>query len=321
MRDFTPDLEVYSIDEAFLSFEGFTELDAHARTLRATVLQWTGIPVSVGIAPTKTLAKVANRTAKKDPRHDGVCILMEPGTGAPSRNSSLRICGAWRSELAARLEALGINTPLQLRDADPALLREHMGVVMERMALELRGTPCQALRSPFRTTNRSLRRARSAGPSPAFTNSNRPSRTYARAAEKLRRQDLVAGVVMVFVTTNPFKPQDPQYAAQRSVDLPVATADTLALKGPPCSRRASVARRLSLQEGGRHAAGSGSGSVGAGRFVDGTGFTAQPGADESDGPDQRLFWPRDDAARGLGHPAGMEAPIGAAFAALHDGLG
>ena len=79
LREFTPDLEVYSIDEAFLSFEGFTQLDRHARTLRATVLQWTGIPVSVGIAPTKTLAKVANRTAKKTPALEGVCNLMAPG--------------------------------------------------------------------------------------------------------------------------------------------------------------------------------------------------------------------------------------------------
>jgi DNA polymerase V len=75
---FTPDLEIYSIDEAFLGLAGFeTRLAEHARELRRTVLRWTGIPVSVGIAPTKTLAKVANRRAKKDPACEGVCILAD----------------------------------------------------------------------------------------------------------------------------------------------------------------------------------------------------------------------------------------------------
>jgi DNA polymerase V len=77
LAGFTPDLEIYSIDEAFLSLAGFeTRLEAHARELRGTVLQWTGIPVSVGIAPTKTLAKVANRFAKKDAGRGGVCLLL-----------------------------------------------------------------------------------------------------------------------------------------------------------------------------------------------------------------------------------------------------
>ena len=77
LAGFTPDLEIYSIDEAFLSLAGFeARLEAHARELRRTVQQWTGIPVSVGIAPTKTLAKVANRIAKKDADRGGVCLLL-----------------------------------------------------------------------------------------------------------------------------------------------------------------------------------------------------------------------------------------------------
>src|SRR6201991_5120177 len=77
LRNFTPRLEVYSIDEAFLNLSGFeNRLEAHARELRRTVLQWTGIPVSVGIAPTKTLAKLANRFAKKDAARDGVCLML-----------------------------------------------------------------------------------------------------------------------------------------------------------------------------------------------------------------------------------------------------
>jgi len=75
---FTPDLELYSIDEAFLGLGGFGDgLEPHARALRAAVLQLTGIPVSVGIAPTKTLAKVANHLAKKDEKHEGVALLLD----------------------------------------------------------------------------------------------------------------------------------------------------------------------------------------------------------------------------------------------------
>jgi DNA polymerase V len=78
LSDFTPDLEFYSIDEAFLGLGGFEHrLEAHARELRARVMQWTGIPVSVGIAATKTLAKVANHRAKKDPACQGVCVMLD----------------------------------------------------------------------------------------------------------------------------------------------------------------------------------------------------------------------------------------------------
>ena len=86
LSNFTPNLEIYSIDEAFLSFAGFeARCEAHARDLRRTVQQWTGIPVSVGIAPTKTLAKVANRLAKKDAAVGGVRLLLgeQGSTGSP----------------------------------------------------------------------------------------------------------------------------------------------------------------------------------------------------------------------------------------------
>src|ERR1700722_12451376 len=121
LSSFTPNLEIYSIDEAFLSFAGFeAKLEAHARDLRRTVQQWTGIPVSVGIAPTKTLAKVANRFAKKDADRGGVCLLL----GAASQTELLgrmELTDLWgvAGRLAQRLKALGIHTPLDLRGADP----------------------------------------------------------------------------------------------------------------------------------------------------------------------------------------------------------
>lgn len=231
LRTFTPNLEVYSIDEAFLDLNGFTDLEAHARHLRATVLQWTGIPVSVGIAPTKTLAKVANRTAKKQPGRGGVCLLLNEADQTAAL-ADLALTDLWgvAGRMAARLNKLGITTPLQLRDAEPDHIRTQLGVVMERMVLELRGTPCHAMveRNP---DNKSIIASRSFG-RPIIQRhelEEAVSSHVERAAEKLRRQKLAASVLRVFVMTNPFKPEEKQYSAAHAVKMPVATADTARL--------------------------------------------------------------------------------------------
>ena len=249
LRAFTPELEVYSIDEAFLSFEGFSDLDAHARALRKRVLQWTGIPVSVGIAPTKTLAKVANRTAKKDPKSGGVLDLMHEADQERALER-LALTDIWgiAKRLALRLHGLGISTPLQLRDADPSILRERIGVVVQRTALELRGAPCQPLTLSV-ADNKTILASRSFG---RVVTERREieesiSAHIARAAEKLRRQKLVAGMVMVFVTTNPFRPQDRQYQASKTIGLPFASADTITL-----TRAALIAARSVFREGYRY---------------------------------------------------------------------
>jgi DNA polymerase V len=112
LSNFTPNLEIYSIDEAFLSLVEFeAKLEAHARDLRRTVQQWTGIPVSVGIAPTKTLAKVANRLAKKDTAAGGVRLLL----GEQAQREALgrlELTDLWgiAGRLAERLRAIGIMT-------------------------------------------------------------------------------------------------------------------------------------------------------------------------------------------------------------------
>ena len=229
---FTPQLEIYSIDEAFLGFAGFggygDRLEAHARELRRTVLQWTGIPVSVGIAPTKTLAKVANRLAKKEPGRAGVCLLTgEAGQRAALERLDLTDIWGIARRSAERLAALGITTPLALRDADPRFLRGHFSVVMERLVHELRGTPCIDFEevTPDRKT---IIASRSFGRAVTSRNELEQAVAYhtARAAEKARRQDLACVALAIFVETNSFKPQDPQYRNSRSVRLGVATADT-----------------------------------------------------------------------------------------------
>ena len=111
LSGFTPNLEIYSIDEAFLGLSGFeARLEAHARELRRTVLQWTGIPVSVGIAPTKTLAKVANRLAKRDAAGGGVRCLLDEASQREAL-ARLELTDLWgiAGRLAARLNAIGIT--------------------------------------------------------------------------------------------------------------------------------------------------------------------------------------------------------------------
>lgn len=229
LSGFTPDLEIYSIDEAFLSLAGFEKrLEPHARALRETVMQWTGIPVSVGIAPTKILAKVANRFAKKDAQTGGVLVLNdEPSQEAALGRMELTDLWGVAGRIAARLRALGITTPLELKRADPRFIRERFSVVMERMVLELRGVSCLALEQvvPDRKNiicSRSFGRAIE-----SRTEMEEAVSTYAaRAAEKMRRQKLATANLVVFLETNSFRQQDAQYHASQTVRLQVGTADT-----------------------------------------------------------------------------------------------
>lgn len=229
LSDFTPDLEIYSIDEAFLGFAGFeSRLEAHARQLRATALQWTGIPVSVGIAATKTLAKAANRFAKKDPERAGVYVMLDAAeVDATLGRMALTDLWGLASRMEARLQAIGIRTPRDLRDADPRFVRERTSVVIERMIHELRGVPCIELEETA-PDRKSIMASRSFGrPVTARREMEEAVATHtARAAEKMRRQGLATASLVVFVHTNRHKPQEPQYYAARPVQLPVATADT-----------------------------------------------------------------------------------------------
>ncbi|KMO39371.1 Y-family DNA polymerase [Methylobacterium aquaticum] len=230
LGEFTPELEVYSIDEAFLGLAGFSDPEGHARRLRETVGRQTGIQVCVGVAPTKTLAKVANRTAKKDPGRGGVCLLdtEEAQTAALSK----LVDDIWGigSRLAPKLAALGISTPLELRAADPVMIRQRFNVVVQRTVLELRGIPCLDLErdSP---DSKTICSARSFGRAvEGFDELAEALTTYvSRSAEKLRRQGLAAAAIAVLVSTNRHKPEEPQYHATRHVRLTIATADTARL--------------------------------------------------------------------------------------------
>jgi DNA polymerase V len=201
-------VEVYSIDEAFLGLAGTPDqITTRARQVRETVRRHVGIPVSVGIAPTKTLAKVANHAAKAHPDMGGVSnldyLLPSQLTHLLDTLPVTEVWGVAR-RLAARLGELGVSTARQLRDADPVTIRRRFSVVLQRTLYELRGTPCIPLEQD--TTNRDqlmYSRMFSTPISDPTTLRQVLSIYGQRAATRLRKQHLVAGTMMVTAATSP----------------------------------------------------------------------------------------------------------------------
>ncbi len=166
---FAPDLEIYSIDETFLSLAGFAgrDLRAMGQDMRATVARWTGIPTCVGIGPTKTLAKLANAVAKKNPTFGGVCDLTTEDVRAAVLRAFL-VGDVWGigSATAAKLGAVGVTTAAGLRDLPPRQARTLGTVTLERTVMELQGWPWLALEDVVPQPRAWPSPAASAGPSP-----------------------------------------------------------------------------------------------------------------------------------------------------------
>lgn len=229
VEQFCPDLELYSIDEAFVSLSGFTSrnLLEYSQTIRRTVQQWTGIPVSIGIAETKTLAKLANRIAKRNPDTGGVFDL----TTCPDRDlllSRIPVEDVWGigSNYARTLAHCGITTALQLRQADHQWVRKHLGIVGVRLMEELNGRSCLPLEE-CPPPKQSITCSRTFGtPITTMAGMEEAVSVYvSRAAEKLRREGLAATHLSVFLTTNPFK-AGPHYSNAITRTLSVATDST-----------------------------------------------------------------------------------------------
>ena len=232
LAQWTPDVEVYSIDEAFLHLAALPSeaLTTYGQTMRTTIQQWTGIPVSIGIGPTKTLAKLANRLAKRSPAARGVVTLTTP-VEVETTLAQTPVEDIWGigPGYTRRLKAQDIRTALQLRNVQDRWVRQQLGVVGLRIVWELRGISCLPLEH-CPPPKQSLMVSRSFGrPITTLTEMREAVATYTtRAAEKLRRAQRAAGVLTVFLTTNHFA-DEPQYANNVTIPLPVATQDTAEL--------------------------------------------------------------------------------------------
>jgi len=216
LEEFTPEVEVYSIDEAFMNFGGLGEADLRdvGRRIRERVRRITGIPVSVGVAETKTLAKLANSVAKRLPEAQGVLDL----TGSPDREQVLErtaVGDVWGIGLAYSklLKARGIGNALQFARADRRWVRRAMTVVGARLHAELNGVSCLPLEAVPRP-RKSLTCSRSFGADVVTLGDLKEAVALymTKAAEKLRRERLAASVVTVFIQTSRFNPAEEQYA-------------------------------------------------------------------------------------------------------------
>ena len=246
------DVEVYSIDELFLDLGGFEDRDlvAHADAARERVRRWTTIPTCVGVAETKTLAKLANRAAKDDPATDGVVDLRDERRrrGVMERFPVADVWGVGRAT-AAKLAALGIGTAAELAAMPMKQARAVGTVVLERLVAELRNVPAGVVET-VEPQRKGMAVTRSFGtPVRDFEVLMGAVAQYAmRAGEKLRQHGLVAGRLTVFYHTSPHRPDLPQHSASASCSLSPMTSDGLELVA--CAR--SLAERR-WRGDGRHA--------------------------------------------------------------------
>lgn len=233
LEEFAPYLEVYSIDEAFLDLTGVCRQDpiAYGQRIKTAVFRATGIPVCVGLGPTKTLAKLANYAAKKWKKTNGVLDLSDP----VRREKLMRIVPVgevWGigSRTAVKLNQLGIHSVWDLAIQPSQRIQSQFNVVMARTVMELNGVSCLALEE-IAPDKQQIVCSRSF--SHRLTAYKQVAEALAefcsRAAEKLRRQRSVTGCVTVFIRTNPFNPQEPQYQRSASLKLTAATQDTRTL--------------------------------------------------------------------------------------------
>ncbi|TWD49514.1 translesion error-prone DNA polymerase V subunit UmuC [Pseudomonas sp. SJZ131] len=228
IESMVPAVEVYSIDEAFADLTGIDGLDALGRQIRSQVLRSTGIPVGVGIAPTKTLAKLANHTAKRLQAQTGgvVNICDQVKRDWVLRNTDVAEVWGVGRRMKVHLNAMGIKTAMDLAKSDAWTLRKNFSVVIEKTARELAGTPCLELDEPdppkqeiccSRMFGKRLKELPPIKEAVA---------TYMmRASEKLRAQKSLCKKIRVSIRTGMFNPEEAKYANGVLIDLPYPTDD------------------------------------------------------------------------------------------------
>lgn len=229
LAELAPEIEVYSIDEAFLNLEGIQDLQTVGSKIVRQVTRGTGIPVSAGIASTKTLAKVANKFAKKYPAYNRLCIIDTE----EKREKALKlfeigdVWGIGRRQ-AAKLEKQGVKTAYDFTQLPGSWVRKNMTVTGERTWKELRGISCIDMETAP-PAKKQICTSRSFGKmvEDIDTMSEAIATHASTCAKKLRQQKSYAMSLLVFIHTNNFREDLPQYWKNTIIKLPVPTSDTL----------------------------------------------------------------------------------------------
>ena len=232
LEEICPRVEVYSIDEAFCDLSGVRNcrnLKEFGREIRDVLLQRTHLTVGVGIAQTKTLAKLANHAAKKWPLESGGVVDLSGRERQRQLMAAFPVSEVWGigRRISKKLDAMGIKTTLQLADADIRFIRKHFTVVLERTVRELRGESCLGFEE-FAPTKQEIICSRSFGERlTEYEHMRQAICSYAaRAAEKLRAEHQYCRHISAFVKTSPFSANEPYYGNQAMVKLLTPTQDT-----------------------------------------------------------------------------------------------
>ncbi len=228
---FSSDYEKYSVDELFLSWTGYENRDLiqYGHQLKDTILQWTGLPVCVGIGTTKTISKLSNHVAKKRPEFNGVCNFKTmTNQEVDEIMASLPVSEVWGigSRLSARLNQINIYSVLDLKNAHRRTLRDKYSIVVARTIAELNNEPCIELEH-IAPAKQNIASTRSFGIPVTDLSSLKESVTLytSQAAEKARKQRSYANSITVFIQTSPFADR-PYYANSQTVALPSPSNDT-----------------------------------------------------------------------------------------------
>ena len=229
LKRFNSEIEVYSIDEAFIDLSNFPddEVEKVGKEIRETVLQWTGIPTSIGIAKTKTLSKVANHIAKK--KQSGVTSLIGIENLDPILEK-IEINDVWGvgRQLTKFYQKNGIYNAKQLKNKSNSWIKKSSNVLSSRTAMELRGIPCINIETT-QTKRKSCVVSRSFGKRiEKFQELKEAVANHClNASEKIRSESLVAKAITVFVRTSPFQRNFGYYSNAKTVDFPIATNNSI----------------------------------------------------------------------------------------------
>lgn len=230
---YTPELEIYSIDEAFLKFSGFRffDLASHCLQMREYVTRCTGIPISVGVAPTKALSKVANRIAKKYPEQTQGCYIMDTEVKRIKALKWLKVEDVWGigRQHAKRLNLIGVNNAFEFTQLPDAWVKKNMSIVGLRLKQDLSGIPVLNLDSVKPKKNIATTRSFETMYSELGELKERISTFAVSCAEKLRKQSSCCTALMVFIHTNGFREDLAQYSANTVLQLPFPTNSAIEL--------------------------------------------------------------------------------------------
>jgi len=231
LKQFSPRIEIYSIDEAFLDLSSIKDEDLldHSNKIRKTILKWTGIPTSIGIAATKTLSKAANYVAKKE--KSGIVNLIN-SKQIDEILSKININNVWGvgRQLTKFYIKNGINTAYQLKNMHNGWIKKNTNVFGSRTAMELRGYSCASL-EPYEEKRKNCCVSRSFGKKVTKLEDLSEAITMhcLNAAEKIRLDKQTAKKITVFIRTSPFQMENNYYANSKDIDLPIRTNDSIIL--------------------------------------------------------------------------------------------